>query len=822
MTSPTTHNSPRVLAPSPRNDPSRPSLPLPKRTKRSNACIACKARKSKCGGGQPCNKCIEIGSKCIFDVGLDRRRKYAQRHAEQELTSLRQLLEKIVNAFDAGDLAQLGELLSNVRGSRSSQAESHERSLPSDGKIEIGKDFEDETTSIQSVSGENTRRASASSDSSASVGSLDEVDALTEDPNRNLESRAAGYIGKESEIAWMQKLNAEASKLDSESEQQSPPIEEPIASISYHLDYLQIDDSLPVEPRLLPPKPWAARLMNIFFESIAPSFPLLNRPLFASQFNYAFTSSTEPTGKWLTVLNLVFAVSSKYYQLADPVTGKDVNDHIFLSRAISLSTSHDLTTKHADLHQVQIELLLAIYFMVSGQINRSWQANGRAARSATSLGLNLRALSDQIDPVSKEIRTRIWWCIFYLEHLLAGMTGRSSCVDYRSISLYPPVPYDESLFQLPDLKDLLGNISLREKRLQWTLYAGDSELQARKKWFQMISPTHSLYFFHLVDLSVITHAAVTTIYSPTASNDGGLQKIPHYQEKLQTWLSNLQPPFAFTDAHNSPTVSRDRRGQVGLALAYYSSQIILSRPCLTSPVVEEGRSIYFPRSRLGNDTAKTCVHSSLALISVLPDQPSTDWVLKMTPWWSILHFIMQALTILLIQLSVGPIPFLTSQGEQAGQGGNDPNIAANENQMSEIILSASKKALRWLHTLAKNDPSSRRAFQISDSFIRRIGRAKGLDLTGIPSVAELAGKAPSAFSLGDPHPWVDSPLLGGSSSHRRSSSRAVSASRSGSRTMRMQDTVNWGPDCTVSETEYERERQQRPFALDPALFSVDM
>lgn len=228
----------------------------------------------------------------------------------------------------------------------------------------------DQTESIQTVPGENTRRASASSDSSASVGSLDEVDALTEDPNRNLESRAAGYIGKESEIAWMQKLDAEASKLNTKPQQQSPPITEPIASMSYHVNYLPIDNSLPIEPRLLPPKPWAGRLVNIFFNSIAHSFPLLNRLLFASQFSHAFTSSAEPTPKWLAVLNLVFAISSKFYQQADPVTGKDVNDRIFLLRAISLSTSHDLVFDHTDLHQVQIDLLLAIYYMISGQINR--------------------------------------------------------------------------------------------------------------------------------------------------------------------------------------------------------------------------------------------------------------------------------------------------------------------------------------------------------------------------------------------------------------------------------------------------------------------
>lgn len=47
MTSPATHRSLRVLAPFPPDDPQRSTGPVPKRTKRSNACTACKARKSK-------------------------------------------------------------------------------------------------------------------------------------------------------------------------------------------------------------------------------------------------------------------------------------------------------------------------------------------------------------------------------------------------------------------------------------------------------------------------------------------------------------------------------------------------------------------------------------------------------------------------------------------------------------------------------------------------------------------------------------------------------------------------------------------------------
>lgn len=400
------------------------------------------------------------------------------------------------------------------------------------------------------------------------------------------------------------------------------------------------------------------------------------------------------------------------------------------------------------------------------------------------------------------------------------MTGRSSCVNYRSISLYPPVPYDDSVFQQPNLKELLGNTILREERLQWTIYASDLELGARNRWFKTISPTPSLYFFHLVDLSILTHAAVTAVYSLATSKNSGQHEIRPYQEKLRTWLSNLQPPFAFTDDFDRRNISLDNRYQVSLALTYYSSQIILSRPCLTRPEIKEGTNIRFPRSRFANDTAKICVRSALSLISIFPETPTTEWLLKMSPWWCVVHFLMQALTVLLMQLSIGPVPFLGYHGEQAGQGDIDPNITANKDQMPEIILTAVKKALNWLYDIAKNDPSAHRAFRITESFFRRIGRAKGLDLTGVPDPAVLARKAPSAFSSGDSHPWVGSPVPRGSPNRQPSGERPASARESVSRTISTPDAINWGPDCTICEA--ENERQQESLTLDPRLFSVDM
>lgn len=379
------------------------------------------------------------------------------------------------------------------------------------------------------------------------------------------------------------------------------------------------------------------------------------------------------------------------------------------------------------------------------------------------------------------------------------MTGRSTCVDYRALSVYPPVPYDEREFQTPEVAELLANTALREERLQWTLYASDSTLQSRNQWFSTLNPSQALYFFHLVDLSIITHAGVTAIYSLKTTRDSGQNGISHYQEISQTWLSNLQPPFAFTGPDNQLDISRQSREQVSLALSYYSSQIILSRPCLTCPDFMEGCKTRVARSRFGNATAKTCVDAALTLISVFPDTPDMGWLLKMTPWCSVLHFMMQALTILLIQLSVGPVQVMAAHGAQSGQG--EASTAENP----DAILGASKKGIRWLHCLAEQDASARRAFKICNNFIRRIAPAKEFNLHGIPSIASL----PEHTSGFRP-----------SQSKRRESKEG-----SGSGTMprgSQKNVPNWGPDHTVNEASLD-DHLQNPYSLDPALFSwVDM
>ncbi|GLA06212.1 hypothetical protein AnigIFM60653_006738 [Aspergillus niger] len=161
------------------------------------------------------------------------------------------------------------------------------------------------------------------------MGSLDDIDTVDIDVNRDRLSRSTGFVGKGSEIAWLQRLHAEVGGLERPGTEQHVKHDKgSLASLNYHLDNLQYE--------------------NAFRNRLSA-----------------------PQQSWLVIFNLVHAIGAKHFQLRQEHWDEDVDDRIFLSRAIALNAKHNTILDYVDLQQVQIRMLLALYYLVAGQINRS-------------------------------------------------------------------------------------------------------------------------------------------------------------------------------------------------------------------------------------------------------------------------------------------------------------------------------------------------------------------------------------------------------------------------------------------------------------------
>lgn len=367
-----------------------------------------------------------------------------------------------------------------------------------------------------------------------------------------------------------------------------------------------------------------------------------------------------------------------------------------------------------------------------------------ASGSGIALGINMRNVDDQIGMASKEARCRLWCSVFMLEHLLTTMTGRPSCL-VNSFSTNAPLPVGESQYHDFWTFQLHGDPLLRQKLVNWTLYQHEGG-GLQPQLLRLITPNASLYYFYMVDLSLIAQAITSHLYGAHAF-EGGWARVENqmnfYGKKLDIWLSTVNDKFSFT-----PEDGRLSKEQVSLALNYHSVRIMLSRPCLSRPNIHQQSGIRFPRSRFGNDTALTCVDSALSVLAVLPEEPDTHWIYTNSPWWAMLHFLMQATVVLLIQMAVGSVPTKTQRdGEEHGKGGH-----STAETLDAIVPLACQKALRWLQNMAMTNIASQRGFGICNGLFSRITLAKRFKSEDVPYSTPLLSRHPDGLHGSVPFP----------------------------------------------------------------------
>lgn len=130
----------------------------------------------------------------------------------------------------------------------------------------------------------------------------------------------------------------------------------------------------------LPPRPVAGRLVDLYFTTVHPLFPIICKSHFIMQFNEYYGSlenSLEPVAhqnsrKWLTILNLVFAIAEKYLQPEVGVNarGQGGDTDYFARSRILGALDGGSVFQIPDLGKIQALGLTGMYLLASIQTNR--------------------------------------------------------------------------------------------------------------------------------------------------------------------------------------------------------------------------------------------------------------------------------------------------------------------------------------------------------------------------------------------------------------------------------------------------------------------
>ena len=140
--------------------------------------------------------------------------------------------------------------------------------------------------------------------------------------------------------------------------------------MNYHLDDLAVPSLDDSDPYIVPPRPLADEYFNVYLAYVHPFFPAIRRTTFVSQYRQFYERPANPPRKWLGILNMIFAIGSHYCRLSNPDDGDGENAAVYLARARKLVFDEDSLFRHSDLQQIQVELLMSIYLLCLGQVNR--------------------------------------------------------------------------------------------------------------------------------------------------------------------------------------------------------------------------------------------------------------------------------------------------------------------------------------------------------------------------------------------------------------------------------------------------------------------
>lgn len=331
-----------------------------------------------------------------------------------------------------------------------------------------------------------------------------------------------------------------------------------------------------------------------------------------------------------------------------------------------------------------------------------------AIRSGYALGLHLRNADPTVPAVQKEIRTRIWWGLYALETTLGTMTGRPSTGVEQHCSVPLPLPLAVESLEESHVSSQHAQLRLRRNSSSESTTDPASERKFPECSTQEHEPNNcGSYLKSTVRMNIITAAALSQLYcaSPATKQRETVQScISQLLDRIEACLSTL-PSGLFPRAPSATAgFSRD---QISLALHYYSTVILISRPCLSR--LDRQTSMRTPsEGEFNKKTAQVCIRAAKAIANLLPDilprhadrdviQP---WY-RASPWWSMVNFIMQATTTLLLELSYITFEPLSDREE---------------------TIACLKRLIRVLQVMAPNNASANRAYSIAFNVFQSIAR----------------------------------------------------------------------------------------------------
>ncbi|QSS55096.1 C6 transcription factor [Histoplasma capsulatum var. duboisii H88] len=671
----------------------QPSAAL-ERQRVSHACDPCRKRKSKCDGLRPvCSRCRDQEITCVY---LDGKREKLKRYTKN----------------NAAKVAAYEQLLCDILPHQTPEMQQTIRNTLLEYRNLAEEDI---ATSIEGTgSGDEDEYAA-----SASAGSPRFQDRVQ--PNSAGFVRTTGFLGKASVVRWIEELTTKlviyfgpATRNILNTKLSGANFDEfhygLLQQCTYFLgdNYLYHfsvfrstgsyptmfdktgDHSQPLE------KEMADIFVNSYFFTVHPMFPILSEQEFKMHYEIYYQTAHYPSEVWRNILHVIFAIGAIHTLRTNAQAGVVESDHVmFAFRSGALGRTSTFLVDIPSLEQLQWAAISGLYYLTSYHINRAWNLIGLAVRFGHTRALHLVKSNTDLSESEQELELRVWHAISSMERFICVFTGRPSSLQDRFTSIRFPRTV-ELTFPGP-----LAYMASLETQAAMAAICPPSNVTTRAT--SSIPPW--TIFIRSLHLDLIIAEALEELYSPCTVNRtwAVVQNLVFdLDRKLTQWKDDLPPGVLDLSPASERLLPMHER--MYLYLRFYGACILINRPCLceaqqlSNAIPSQSAS----SKRMDQDAAVRCLSAARNLIKLLPQNVQPVELYLTTPWWCILHYIVQAGTILIIELSM------------------DIFHLPNE---TENLIEESSFVLRWLQALSGTCTPARRA-HISLSRLLRLALFK--------------------------------------------------------------------------------------------------
>lgn len=310
------------------------------------------------------------------------------------------------------------------------------------------------------------------------------------------------------------------------------------------------------------------------------------------------------------------------------------------------------------------------------------------------------------------------------------MTGRPTCISVSMCSSPFPLPWDEVELLGPSAALLLNDSILRDKRINIAMASSHipgtsmgrsgrtEDMRAALTWLRDQPASPGLCFLYSCDLTMVTQEVLDRVYAIRCLNRSWSylrDTLAEIQEKVDLWFSTLPRALDFNCVEEDDIAYNEK---MRLAFQYHGARILLGRPCLCRHKASQPDE----KQEFNQAMALSALDSAAQIAQLIPDGQAPVSPHRNGPWWCLLHSVMQAVTIMILEISFGSI-----------------HMPKGENS----LLHLTKKCVRWLHRTSETSIASRRAWQLCDMALRRLASSMGFQVSDLSSHPYGQGRPPT-------------------------------------------------------------------------------